>query len=94
MSEERLPFQVADQTPIKAKVKIRKVQAMTQPNEPKPLSGITDATVRLVIAARTVAFGGLFDGGDDEQQAAIKELDEASEAFAASVPWEDEPDGE
>jgi hypothetical protein len=39
--------------------------------------------VRLVIAARTVVFG---DTGIE----ALKELDEASEAFASRVPWEDE----
>jgi hypothetical protein len=46
---------------------------------------------RLVIVAREIAFGGLFDACDDDQRAAIKELDEASEAFASRVPWEDEP---
>lgn len=53
---------------------------------------VSDDLRRLVIAARRVAFGGLFDGGDPEQCAAIKEIDEASEAFAAIVPWEDGPD--
>ena len=42
-------------------------------------------TSRLVIAARNVAYG---DVGD---HAAVQELDAAAEAFAAIVPWEDEP---
>lgn len=39
---------------------------------------------RLVIAARVVAF-------QDQGHEALKELDEASEAFADLIPWEDEP---
>jgi hypothetical protein len=39
---------------------------------------------RLVIAARHVAF-------EDQSPEAIKELDYASEAFAAVVPWHEEP---
>ena len=46
---------------------------------------------RLVLAARAVAFGGLFDSQEPDKIAAISELDQASEAFAALVPWEDEP---
>lgn len=46
---------------------------------------------RLIIAAREIAFGGLFDSTDPDKHAAIKELDQASEAFAALVPWPDEP---
>lgn len=42
--------------------------------------------VRLVIAARNVAFE------DQPSREALKELDEASEAFADRVPWEDEPE--
>lgn len=38
---------------------------------------------RLVIAARRVAF-------ESQDREALKELDNASEAFAARVPWEDE----
>lgn len=41
--------------------------------------------VRLVIAARVVAF-------TDQGPEAIKELDKASEAFADRVPWDDEPE--
>lgn len=41
--------------------------------------------VRLVIAARIVAH-------EDKSPEAIKELDEASEAFADRVPWDDEPE--
>jgi hypothetical protein len=40
--------------------------------------------VRLVIAARNVAFG-------DATPDSIKELDRASEAFALIVPWDDAP---
>lgn len=43
--------------------------------------------VELVMAARAVAFG-------DPDEAAIKRLDDASEAFADRVPWDDEADGE
>lgn len=42
--------------------------------------------VRLVIAARKVAFG---DGDDSD----LRELDIASEAFADLVPWDNEPCG-
>ncbi len=41
--------------------------------------------VRLVIAARNVAF-------EDPTPETLRELDQASEAFASRVPWEDEPD--
>ncbi len=39
---------------------------------------------RLIVAARVVAFS-------DQGPSAIKELDEASEAFADKVPWDNEP---
>jgi len=56
-----------------------------------PASGEADATltpemVRLIIAARNVAFED--HPGTEE----LKELDEASEAFAGRVPWENEPE--
>lgn len=44
--------------------------------------------VRLVIAAREIAFGSYIPG----DVPALKELDDASEAFADRVPWEDEPE--
>lgn len=47
----------------------------------------TEREVRLVLAARAVAFGDHFS------PAAIKELDAASEAYAADVPWDDEQGG-
>lgn len=47
-------------------------------------SGMDDAISELVIASRIVAFGDLSPD-------AIKGLDRASEAFAAIVPWDDEP---
>lgn len=40
--------------------------------------------IGLVLAARDVAFG-------DRDEESIRALDEASEKFAALVPWEDEP---
>jgi len=46
-------------------------------------------TRRLVIAARTIAFSD-WDGDSEEWATARKELDDASEAFASRVPWEDE----
>lgn len=46
---------------------------------------VPDIVVRLVIAAREVAFG-------PHPAAAIDALDKASEAFADRVPWEDEPE--
>lgn len=46
---------------------------------------IPQDVIRLVVAARRVAF-------EDASPGAIKELDAASEAFANRVPWEDEPD--
>lgn len=45
--------------------------------------------VRLVLAARTVAFGD-----DHGGKSGMMELDAASEQFAESVPWEDEPSAE
>lgn len=45
---------------------------------------LPDDVRRLVIAARVVAFS-------DQSKEAMKELDEASEAFADRVPWDDEP---
>lgn len=49
---------------------------------------------RLVIAARTMAFGDWFGEGED-YEVARKELDDASEAFASRIPWPDQPeDGE
>jgi hypothetical protein len=39
---------------------------------------------RLVIAARKVAFG-------EVSRETLKELDEASEAFAERIPWDDQP---
>lgn len=45
------------------------------------------ATVRLVIAARVVAF-------EDQGSEALRKLDQASEAFADQVPWDSEPERE
>lgn len=45
----------------------------------------TPAMRRLIIAARNVAFKSQPDNKS------LHELDEASEAFAEAVPWDDEP---
>lgn len=45
---------------------------------------LTPEVRRLVIAARIVAF-------ENQGAEALKELDEASEAFADQVTWDDEP---
>lgn len=45
---------------------------------------LPDDVVRLVIAARIVAY-------EDQRPEALKELDDAVEAFADRVPWEGEP---
>lgn len=65
--------------------------AAPAPSDEADLAG---DVVRLVIAAREVAFGGMFDSADPDKRAAIRELDQASEAFASRVPWEDEPEDE
>jgi hypothetical protein len=57
-------------------------QSALQPSASVP----TKREVRLVLAARAVAFGDHFS------PAAIKELDAASEAYAADVPWADTPE--
>lgn len=55
--------------------------------EPADL-GLPRDVVELVLAARAVAFA---DGPPDD--ADLKRLDSASEAFASRVPWDDEPEG-
>lgn len=45
--------------------------------------------VRLVVSAREIAFND-WDGDSEEWAVARKELDDASEAFASRVPWENE----
>lgn len=49
-----------------------------------PSSPVGDDLKRLVIAARKVAF-------EDQSATAIRDLDKASEPFAALLSWEDEP---
>ena len=46
-----------------------------------------DAVSELVIAGRIVAF-------EDQGQDALRRLDKATEAFASTVPWEDQPEEE
>lgn len=53
---------------------------------------VSEAMLRLIVAARHVVFDGHFDGCSPAAAELLKELDEAGEAFAATVPWEDEPD--
>ena len=55
--------------------------------EPADL-GLPRDVVELVLAARAVAFA---DSPPDD--ADLKRLDSASEAFASRVPWDDEPEG-
>jgi hypothetical protein len=55
--------------------------------EVQPSAVLPDDVVRLVIAARGVAYYG--PAADTMQ-----ELDQAAEAFAVRVPWDDEPDAE
>lgn len=58
---------------------------------------LPDDVVRLVIAARQVVFGATrdlalaVDASTKTAMAEIAELDDASEAFADRVPWDDEP---
>ena len=58
-------------------------KALASPPPPKG-EALPEDVVRLVKAAREVAFG-------PNPAAAIGALDKASEAFASRVPWEDEP---
>lgn len=65
------------------------VALYVEPASPAPSDHVSPAPLssdvrRLVIAARRVAF-------ESQDRAALKELDNASEVFAARVPWEDEP---
>ena len=55
------------------------------PASPLPGGGLSSDVVRLVIAARRVAYEGAAE--DD-----LRALDIAAEAFASRVPWDDEPD--
>lgn len=45
---------------------------------------LDSAVIRLVIASRVVAF-------EDQGKEALRELDQASEAFAEDVPWDNQP---
>lgn len=59
--------------------------ALSTPVESDAGERLPQDVVRLVIAARMVAW-------EDAEQSSLKELQEASEAFASRVPWEDEPE--
>ncbi|HEX7720439.1 MAG TPA: hypothetical protein VF389_11585 [Woeseiaceae bacterium] len=58
-------------------------------NPSAEVNALGQRTIDLVIASRAAVFGGHI--ADPEARSI---LDKASEAFAADVPWEDEPDGE
>lgn len=49
-----------------------------------PKAKLPADVIQLIIAARVVVFS-------DQSQEAIDRLDDASEAFADGVPWDDEP---
>jgi len=51
-----------------------------------PVDALPADVRRLVIAARIVAF-------EDQSAEAIRELDQATEAFADRVPWDNAPEG-
>jgi hypothetical protein len=55
-------------------------------NEVNSTLPLSEDVVRLVLAARIVAYKSL-------SLDALRELDLASEAFAERVPWDDEPEG-
>lgn len=55
------------------------------PASPLPGGGLPADVMRLVVAARRVAYEGAAE--DD-----LRALDIAAEAFASRVPWDDEPD--
>lgn len=61
------------------------LSASTSPVAVDGSGGLPQDVVRLIIAARMVAW-------EDPDPEYLKELQDASEAFAARVPWEDEPD--
>lgn len=58
-------------------------------NHAELVEALPDDVRRLVIAARVIAFND-WDGDSEEWVIARKELDDASEAFAARVPWEND----
>ena len=65
---------------------MREDGSLPAPASPLPEGGGLPAdVVRLVVAARMVAF-------DRVSPATIAELDAASEAFASRVPWDNAPD--
>lgn len=99
-SELTLQFSEGDTTPWKQEVANAKALIaeagfdldVLYPPEDRPTASEADTrlppdVVRLVKAARIVAF-------EDHGPEALKELDHASEEFAARVPWEDQPDAE
>lgn len=66
-------------------VRRARFEAQTTAERERVDGELRDDVRRLVIAARVVAF-------EDQGEEALRELDQASEAFASRVPWEDEPD--
>lgn len=61
-----------------------------QHSQAKPAQSLTPQMRRLVIAARRAAQD--IDGTDPAERSLLAELDQAAEAFAADVPWDNEPD--
>jgi hypothetical protein len=66
---------------------LEKIRASLASEATPVASALPDDVVRLVIAARVVAYG-------DPTPEETRELDKASEAFADRVPWDDEPEPE
>jgi hypothetical protein len=71
-----------------APVLLGRCVALKSAAPPVEVGELEPRTKRLVLAARAVAFGGYFDVGCEHKQDQIRELDQASEAFAADVPWD------
>lgn len=70
---------------------ITEARALLSTPNADPASPLPADVVRLVIAAREVAFGDVVMPADNDGAEALKALDAASEAFADRVPWEYEP---
>lgn len=74
---------------LPSKARAIRIVGPTKPdlkNDPAPAheAAVAPDVTRLVVAARAVAY-------DEIDPETIRELDQAAEAFASRVPWEDEP---
>lgn len=74
-----------DREEVEERLKAALSGLLAAPASPLPGDGLPADVVRLVIAARRVAYEGAAE--DD-----LRALDIAAEAFASRVPWDDEPD--